>query len=73
MENRQRRKGTVNWFSGAKGYGFIKPDEGGRDIFVHYSGINGEGYKELLPNQRVEFTILEAGKGPQAIDVCVIE
>lgn len=60
--------GTVKWFSDAKGYGFISTDEG-KDIFVHYSAINGIGRKTLQEGQAVEFEIAEGPKGPQAANV----
>ncbi|ACR80182.1 MULTISPECIES: cold-shock protein [Kosmotoga] len=66
-------KGTVKWFSGKKGYGFITMDDGG-DIFVHFSAIEMDGYKTLNEGQRVEFEIEEGPKGrPQAAKVRVIE
>jgi len=67
----ERETGTVKWFNAAKGYGFITRDEGG-DIFVHYSSIHGEGYRKLEEGQKVEFTVVEAGKGPQAQEVDVV-
>lgn len=60
--------GTVKWFNEAKGYGFIQ-QEGGSDIFVHYSAIKGDGYKTLVEGQRVEFEIAKGEKGPKAINV----
>ena len=62
------KKGVVKWFSGQKGYGFIN-DEEGNSIFVHYSGINMEGYKSLEENDNVEFDVIEGTKGPQAVNV----
>lgn len=64
-----RTTGTVKWFSRVKGYGFIEPDGGEKDVFVHYSAIIGEGYRNLEEGQRVEFAIEETGKGPQAVQV----
>ena len=61
-------KGTVKWFSNQKGYGFIT-DEAGNDVFVHYSGLNMEGFKTLEEGQAVEFEVTEGAKGPQAINV----
>ena len=60
--------GRVKWFNDAKGYGFIE-QEGGRDIFVHYTAIVGEGFKSLTEGQKVEFDIIEGAKGPQATKV----
>jgi len=61
--------GTVKWFNDAKGYGFIAPDEGGKDLFVHHSNIVGTGFKSLSENARVEFDEREGTKGPEAINV----
>jgi len=60
--------GRVKWFNDSKGYGFIE-QEGGRDIFVHYTAIQGEGFKSLAEGQKVEFEIVEGAKGPQATKV----
>lgn len=65
--------GKVAWFNAAKGFGFLKRDDGGADTFVHYSAIAGDGYKTLEPNQRVEFDVTQGPKGPQAEGVRVIE
>ena len=64
--------GTVKWFSDDKGFGFITPDEGGRDLFVHFSGITGDGYRNLDEGQQVEFDITQGQKGPQAENVKII-
>ena len=61
-------KGTVKWFNNQKGYGFIN-DETGKDVFVHYSGLNMEGFKALDEGQAVEFDVVEGPKGPQATNV----
>ena len=63
-----RETGTVKWFSNAKGYGFISR-EGGDDVFVHHTGIQGDGYKTLEENERVEFTVEQGAKGLQATHV----
>jgi len=69
-----RALGTVQWFSRVKGYGFIRPDEQVEgDVFVHYSSIRGEGYRNLNEGQRVEFTMEDTPKGPQAVDVVGLE
>jgi CspA family cold shock protein len=64
--------GTVKWFSDEKGYGFITPDEGSKDLFVHHSNIAGEGFKSLSEGARVEFEAREGQKGPEATDVAPI-
>jgi CspA family cold shock protein len=65
----ERQRGTVKWFNGAKGFGFIGPANGGKDVFVHFSAIEMEGYRELKENQQVEFEIVEGDKGKQAANV----
>jgi CspA family cold shock protein len=64
-----RKFGVVKWFSRIKGYGFIVPDEGEDEVFVHYSAIEGEGYRNLYEGDRVEFVEVDIGKGPQARSV----
>ena len=61
--------GTVKWFSNSKGYGFISPDEGGVDVFAHFSAIEMEGYKTLNEGQKVEFDITDGPKGLQASNI----
>jgi len=68
-----RTLGTVKWFSRVKGYVFIQPDEGSEDVFVHYSAIVGGGFRNLEQGQRVEFTIEDGDKGPQAADVVKLD
>jgi CspA family cold shock protein len=62
-------QGTVKWFSQEKGYGFITPDEGGEDLFVHYSAIAGSGFRSLEEGDRVSYEVTEGRKGPQAENV----
>lgn len=64
-------KGTVKWFNNQKGFGFIT-DESGKDVFVHFTGLNMEGFKTLEENQQVEFEVVNGEKGPQATNVCVL-
>lgn len=61
--------GTVKWFNSTKGYGFISPDGGGPDVFVHHTAIQSTGYRELTEGQRVEFESEAGSKGPQATSV----
>jgi CspA family cold shock protein len=65
-------EGTVKWFNAEKGFGFIAPDGGGPDVFVHYSAIKSSGYRSLDEDQRVSFTVTQGPKGPQADDVAPI-
>ncbi|MBC8333052.1 MAG: cold-shock protein [Anaerolineae bacterium] len=67
----ERIVGTVKWFNGSKGYGFIER-EGGKDVFVHYSAIQGAGFRNLEEGQRVEFSVEEGQKGPQAVEVTAL-
>lgn len=64
-------KGTVKWFNAQKGYGFITTESTGEDVFVHFSGIAGEGYKSLEEGQNVTFDITEGNRGLQAVNVTV--
>jgi CspA family cold shock protein len=61
--------GTVKWFSSEKGFGFITPEDGSADVFVHFSAISGEGYRNLEENQKVEYDVTQGQKGPQAANV----
>ena len=62
-------EGTVKWFNATKGYGFVTPDDGSADVFVHFSAIDGTGYRELIEGERVEFEQTQGQKGPQATKV----
>jgi len=72
VERIDMAQGTVKWFNSEKGFGFIAPDDGDRDVFVHYSEIQGTGFRTLEENQRVEFEIGQGAKGPQATSVRVV-
>jgi cold shock protein len=65
-------QGTVKWFNGEKGFGFIAPDDGSADVFVHYSEIQGGGYRSLEENQRVQFEVGQGAKCPQATGVTAV-
>ena len=67
----ERKQGSVKWFNSSKGYGFIQ-QQSGADVFVHFQSIIGDGYKTLAENDKVEFTVVEGQKGPQAAEVKVI-
>jgi len=64
--------GTVKWFNDAKGYGFIAPEEGSKDLFVHHSSIAGDGFKTLAEGARVSFEQREGDKGPEATNVTLV-
>lgn len=68
-----RENGTVKWFNESKGYGFITPDTGGKDLFAHFKEIQGNGFKTLLENQKVEYEVTQGQKGPQASNIRVVE
>jgi CspA family cold shock protein len=61
--------GTVKWFSDEKGFGFITPDDGGKDLFVHHTGINGDGYRSLTDGAKVSYEAEAGDKGPKAVNV----
>lgn len=65
-------KGTVKWFDNSKGYGFVSRENGGKDVFVHHTSIQGTGYKSLEEGQKVEFEVTQGQKGDQAVNVVKI-
>ncbi len=67
-----RITGTVKWFNDAKGFGFIVRDDGGKDVFVHHTAINAQGFKSLREGQKVEFDVVDGQKGPAAANVSVV-
>jgi cold shock protein len=67
-----RKTGTVKWFNDAKGFGFITPEDGAKDCFVHHTGIQGQGFKSLAEGDRVEFDVVQGQKGPAAQNVVKI-
>jgi cold shock protein len=72
IEGSNMAQGTVKWFNAEKGFGFISPDGGGTDVFVHYSAIDASGFRTLDENQRVEFEVGQGTKGPQAQAVRIL-
>lgn len=69
LDTEERIQGTVKWFNDAKGYGFITRDDGEKDVFCHYSAIGGNGFKSVKEGDRVEFSVVDGGKGPAASEV----
>jgi CspA family cold shock protein len=73
IEEMAMSTGTVKWFNDAKGFGFITPDDGGKDLFAHFSAIQGSGFKTLAENQKVQFETADGPKGPQAVNIRPVE
>jgi cold shock protein len=71
FKERKMAVGTVKWFNDAKGFGFITPEDGGKDLFAHFSEIQGGGFKSLAEGQRVQFVVKQGAKGPQAAEIRV--
>jgi CspA family cold shock protein len=69
---RKMAQGTVKWFNDAKGFGFITPEDGSKDLFVHFSEIQGGGFKSLAEGQRVQYVVKDGPKGPQASQIQII-
>jgi cold shock protein len=67
-----RTAGTVKWFNDEKGFGFITPENGSKDCFVHHSAINADGFKSLKEGDRVEFDVMQDAKGPKATNVALV-
>jgi CspA family cold shock protein len=67
-----RNTGTVKWFNDAKGFGFITPENGDKDCFVHYSSITGNGFRSLVEGERVEYDLVDGPKGPAASNVAKV-
>lgn len=68
----ERITGVIKWFNNEKGYGFATPDDGSKDVFVHYSAIQAEGYRSLNEGERIEFSVEMGDKGPKAVEVTKI-
>jgi CspA family cold shock protein len=66
---RMSKTGKIKWFNDAKGFGFVTPDDGSKDVFVHFSSIQGEGFKSLAEGDKIEFDVQESDKGPKAANV----
>lgn len=69
----QMARGSVKWFSAEKGYGFITPDDGTKDLFVHHSAIQADGFRTLNEGEKVEFEVTQGQKGPQAVNVRTVQ
>lgn len=65
-------QGTVKWFNDQKGFGFIAPEDGSKDLFVHHTGINSKGFKTLAENAKVSYEVEDSPKGPRAVNVTVL-